>query len=137
MQRNGPPFDSSAARQQLTEIKEALLVLHKALIESERIEYERTFGAIESPNAFLKLLMDDPWFAWLRPVSMVVVAIDEALDSDEPLQLSAVQQLRTRASRLLKASEEGQGFERAYFEALQRTPEVILAHAAAKESLKA
>ena len=136
MQRNGQPFDSSAERQQLTEIKESLLVLHKALIESERIEYERTFGAIDSPNAFLKLLMEDPWFAWLRPVSMIVVTIDEILDSEEPLQAAEVRQVRTKASKLLQASEEGQGFERSYFEALQRTPEVILAHAAVKQSLK-
>jgi hypothetical protein len=47
-----------------------------------------------------------------------------------------VQELKGRAGELLKASEEGQGFGRSYFESLQREPDVVLAHAAVMKVLK-
>jgi hypothetical protein len=37
---------------------------------------------------------------------------------------------------LLVASEEGQGFARSYFEALQREPDVVMAHAEVGKCLK-
>jgi hypothetical protein len=36
---------------------------------------------------------------------------------------------------MLRPSEEGDGFERSYYEALQRTPDVVLAHASVKKLL--
>ena len=68
-------------RQRLTELREAILCLHKALLESDRVGYEQTFGKIGSPYQFLQLLTTDPWFAWLRPVSQLIIAMDEMLDS--------------------------------------------------------
>ncbi|MDB6027557.1 MAG: uncharacterized protein JWM68_3780 [Verrucomicrobiales bacterium] len=116
-------------RQRLKLLRDNLAALHKTLIESERIIYEQTFGKLESPNRFLQLLISDPWFAWLHPISELVVLIDETLDSKEPLMAGETRELMKRTSMLLKASEEGDGFERSYFDALQRTPDVILAHA--------
>ncbi len=114
---------------QLQKLRDALVMLHKALIESERIAYEQTFGKIESQNRFLQLLISDPWFAWLHPISELVVVMDETLDAPESPSAEQVRSLLKQTKSLLKVSEEGQGFERSYFEALQRAPEVILAHA--------
>ncbi len=47
---------SDAINQRLAQVREALLRLHKALMESERASYEQTFGKIASPYQFLKLL---------------------------------------------------------------------------------
>jgi hypothetical protein len=38
--------------------------------------------------------------------------------------------------RLLTASETGEGFQRRYYEALQRQPAVVLAHADVRRVLK-
>ena len=57
------PIASPDSRRQLAQLREALLALHKALVDSERISYEQNLGTIPSPNHFLKLLTDDPWFA--------------------------------------------------------------------------
>ncbi len=57
-----------AMRQRLIEVRDGLLRLHKALLESERVSYEQTFGKIQSPYQFLQLATNDSWFAWLRPV---------------------------------------------------------------------
>ncbi len=113
---------------QLQKVREALLELHKTLVDSERVGYEVAMGPISSPNHFLKLLSSDPWFAWLLPLSRLIVTIDEALDRRIPLSPNEAQDLLTQTRRLLVASEEGHGFPRSYFEALQRDPDVIFAH---------
>jgi hypothetical protein len=106
------------------------LALHKALVDSERVEYEKTMGKIHSPNQFLHLLTHDPWFAWLSPLSQLIVSIDEALDAKEPLTQAAIDALLEESNRLLLPSETGAGFSKHYYEAMQRDPDVVLAHGA-------
>jgi hypothetical protein len=115
-------------RQRCQELRDALLALHKRLVESERVTYEAVAGPIPSPNRFLQLLTEDPWFAWLRPLSGFIVSMDEALDGEEPLTAKVVEGFETRIRTLLVASETGEGFAAHYDDALQRDPDVILAH---------
>ena len=76
--------------------------------------------------------MNDPWFAWLQPVSRLIVAMDEALEAKAPpLDEATTDALIKQTGQLLVASEEGEGFPRHYFDALQRDPDVVLAHAQA------
>jgi hypothetical protein len=120
-----------SSRQRLSALREGLLDLHKALIDSERIGYEQTFGNIGSPNDFLRLLLEDPWFQWLRPLSAFISRLDETLDDREvPVTEKIASNLVAEISTLLTPSEGGEGFGRHYFEALQREPSVIMAHAA-------
>jgi hypothetical protein len=116
-------------RKRLEEVRQALLALHKTLVDSERVTYEKTVGAIRSPNQFLQLLTTDPWFAWLQPLSQLIVSMDEALDAREPLTDQAVDATVKEANLLLAPSESGEGFARHYFDALQRDPDVVIAHA--------
>jgi len=119
------------SRQRLQNLRIALLGLHKALVDSERVSYEKTVGGIQSPNQFLNLLMNDPWFAWLQPISQLIIAMDEALEAKEPLSDAGAHALIKNTSQLLVATEVGEGFSRHYFDALQRDPDVVLAHAEA------
>jgi hypothetical protein len=59
--------------------------------------------------------------------------MDEALDAKTktPLTVAAAAALVNRTGELLVASEAGEGFARHYFDALQRDPDVVMAHAAA------
>jgi len=127
---------TSAIHQKLEQVRNALLHLHKTLVDAEKVNYEKTFGAIASPNRFLQLLTTDPWFAWLQPMSQLIVAFDEALDEEEPLTEAAGEALIQQARALLVASEVGEGFSRHYFEALQADPDVVLAHAAVTQRLR-
>lgn len=120
---------TSDLKERLEEVRQALLNLHKALVDSERVTYEATVGAIRSPNQFLQLLTNDPWFAWLHPLSQLIVSMDEALDSKEPLTAANVDASIKEASILLAPSETGEGFAHHYFDALQRDPNVVIAHA--------
>jgi hypothetical protein len=116
-------------RQRLTELRLALLKLHKALVDSERVGYEKNIGKIQSPNHFLQLLANDSWFAWLHPLSLLIVAMDEALDAEEALTMAKVDTLAGQTKLLLVASEDSDGFPGHYFEAMQRDPDVVFAHA--------
>jgi hypothetical protein len=123
-------------RQHLTELREALLHLHKALMESERISYEQTFGKIASPYQFLQLLTTDPWFSWLRPVSQLIAAMDEMLDAKEPLTVAGADVLASQAKTLLVPTTGGEGFSQHYDEALQRDPDVVFAHATVAKMMR-
>jgi hypothetical protein len=115
---------------QLSEFRDKLLDLHKTLIDSERERYEKAIGPITSPNHFLQLLTTDPWFAWLHPLSLLIVTIDEVLEEKEPLTDAAAEALRDQARTMLVAAENAEGFSGHYFVALQQDPQVVLAHAA-------
>lgn len=134
---DSPGADPAAARQRLAGFREALLHLHKALLDSERISYEASFGHISSPYQFLHLVTTDPWFAWLAPVTRLVATADEMLDARVPPTASGVESLIREAGALLVATADGEGFSRHYDEALQRSPDVILAHAAAARLIRA
>lgn len=116
-------------RKPLVELHGALLKLHKALIDSERVVYEKEVGPISSPNHFFQLLTNDPWFAWLRPISQLIVAVDETLDSKEPLTSADVDALMSQSVFLLVPAKSGGEFGDRYVAALQRDPRVVLTHA--------
>lgn len=118
-----------AIRRPLIELHGALLKLHKALLDSERLVYEKNVGAIKSPNHFFQLLTNDPWFAWLRPISQLIVAIDETLDEKDPLTNASVDSVMTQSVFLLIPAETSGEFGERYLAALQRDPRVVLAHA--------
>ena len=131
-------MDSSASipsahdpAQGLSGLRNALLELHKTLVDSERITYEGTMGPIESPNHFFQLMTTDPWFAWMRPISQLIVEIDERLDARVAPTTAEVAAYVNRTRLLLVASETDNRFGQHYFEALQRDPDVVLAHARA------
>ena len=129
-ERNQPPTaDAVGARERLAALREKLLHLHKQLLDSERASYEAAFGPINSPYQFLHLVTNDPWFAWLAPVTQLLAAMDIALDAPEPLTAANVDALAEQARTLLVATETGDGFSRHYDEALQRSPDVVFAHA--------
>ena len=113
----------------------ALLRLHKALLDDERLSYERVHGRIPSNGAFLQLALNDAWFAWLRPLSQLIAKLDELSESKDPVPREAIPALLGSLQALLIPTEEGEGFGRQYHDALQRNSEVVLSHAAVRALL--
>ena len=122
-------------RQTLTDVRHGLLGLHKALIVAEQLTFERIYGRVDSTGQLLQLVMNDPWFTWLHPLSNVVVRIDEMLDEECNLTAEDVAQILTEIRGMIRPSELGDGFERCYYEALQRAPDVVMAHCEMKKLL--
>ena len=117
------------ARQRLTTVRNGLLRLHKQILDSERAIYERDVARITTSGQFLNLVLNDPWFTWLRELSQFVVLIDETLDfKEDPATVDDANRLIARARDLVTPSENGPEFARKYYEAMQRDPAVVLAH---------
>lgn len=116
-------------RRTMLSIREKLVMLHGALIVAEQQTYERLNGAVESVDRLLQLLQNDPWFTWLHPIADLLVRIDLLLEdtSHEIIDVN-VEHLLKEIDGLLYPSPEGDGFARAYFEAIERSPEVADAH---------
>ena len=112
-----------------------LLGLHKVLLDDERVAYERLHGRIASNGAFLQLVLNDAWFAWLRPLSQAIAKLDELSEVDDATSDDITSLLLESVQRLLVPMEDGEGFGRHYHDALQRNPDVVLAHARVKTLL--
>ena len=115
-------------RQQLTQVRTALLRLHKTLLDFERDAYERAHDKIANSYAFLQLVMGDPWFAWLRQLSELIVEMDELLAAKETPKDATAVALVQQATIMLTPSDSGTEFQKKYFAAMQQSPEVVLAH---------
>ena len=124
-----PPAAPDDARRRLSALREKLLNLHKALLDSERTSYELTHGPIASPGAFLQLLINDARFAWLRPVTTLIVQIDETLAAKNPPASSRdFEHLIEDIRALLSPSREENSFWKRYSGTLQRDPGVAVLH---------
>ena len=120
------PGEVKRDEQRLRAVRAPLLKLHKALLDAERIAYEKQLGRIENPGAFLQLLMHDPWFAWLRPLSGLIVLIDEHLDAGmEPRDTTAAG-LLAQVRAFIKPEADAQ--RQKYQDLLQQHPDVVMAN---------
>jgi catechol 2,3-dioxygenase len=126
---------SDEERTKLRDLRVRLLSLHKVLLEDARAAYELDRGRVGSAGNLLQLVINDPWFAWLHALSELVVRIDQTIDEPSSTGADAAA-LFDQAGRLLTASENGDGFARRYYDALQRQPAVVLAHADVRRVLK-
>ncbi len=120
----------------LLDLRARLLHLHKVLLDDTRAAYELDRGRVGSNANLLQLVINDPWFAWLHALSELVVRIDETVEPGAPSTQADALALVDHVERLLTASETGDGFHRRYYEALQRQPAVVLAHAEVRRVLK-
>jgi len=116
------------ARQRLVALREALLRLHKSLLEMERREYEKQHGKVTAGELF-RLVVDDAQFAWLHNISEFVVRIDENLESDKGVSEEDSSGSMLLARKMFAPTESGDSFQKRYYDAIQRDPTVVMEHA--------
>jgi hypothetical protein len=114
--------------QRLSELRIKLLRLHKLLLETERLTYEQVRGQV-SGGELLQLVISHEQFAWLHRLSELIIQIDELLHTDEPVTPEAIAAIDSDIRTLLSPDELGDEFAMKYNLALQRHPDVVLAHA--------
>ncbi|PSB59364.1 hypothetical protein C7B77_01150 [Chamaesiphon polymorphus CCALA 037] len=114
--------------QLLTDIRIKLLHLHQLLLDTERIHYEQIHGRVSNVE-LLQLAIDSDRFAWLHRLSESIVQIDELISSDEAIASEEIATLIADVRILLTPDEAGNDFAMKYDAALQRNPDVVLAHA--------
>src|SRR5918993_66418 len=114
-------------RQLLFDLRKALLHLHKTLLDWERAAYERVHGRVSAAE-LLKVIVEDAQFAWLRPISELIVRIDTTVDSEPPAGAVEVDALVQRAREVTAADENGSLHAQRYHTALQAHPDAVFAH---------
>ena len=100
-------------------LRSALLQLHKKLIDWAREEYSREVAPVENPYRFLSLLTTDPRFEWLRPLSEIIVRIDE-IEAKPPIEVRAAVELRDVVVRTL--DDDARGFSARLADAMRSDP---------------
>ena len=118
----------SPAREKLITLRNSLLRIHKTLLDMERRDYERANGAVNAGELF-RLVIGHPQFAWLHNISEFVVRIDETLASEEGVTDADAHVPVSLARKLFAPTEAGDGFQKQYFDAIQRDPAVVMEHA--------
>lgn len=129
---------SSAAtpedRTHLFKAREALLNLHKSLLNVERKRYEQNVGPVANEFEFFRLATTDPSFAWIGPLTSLIVQIDEQVASKEPITVGAVDSLYIE-TRAVLASASDTPFKQEYNQLLQEHPELVMKHSAVMQAL--
>lgn len=128
-ERNFAP-ESLPLRSALDQLSRSLLKLHKLLLDSTRDRYIALVGPIDNRYHLLQLVMSDPFFAWLHPLSQLIVRIDELIEN-EPIEMEAVA-IHTLIREMLDSVNPANEFARQYAETLPLHPDLILAHADAR-----
>ena len=116
-------------RSRLDRLTAAVRTVHKALIDATRRDYERIHGRIQGPYALFSLVAQDPAFAWLQPMTRLIVELEDLLDRKDPvLGSDDLDQARKQIRDLL--GNEGEPFASAYREKIQQEPRVAAEHGA-------
>ena len=102
-----------------------MLGLHAVLLEAERQVHAQTHGPTTRAQ-LLRLLLDHEDFAWLRALSGLIARLDEVLDAEG--QAGDAEPFVREARQLLSSGADTR-FGVKYREALQRSPDVVMAHA--------
>jgi hypothetical protein len=118
-------------REALRAVSKTLLPLHRALINAAREDYAFAYEPV-SPTQLLGLLGDDPFFAWLKPVTAIIVDIDEMARRD--FERHDVDEVLGRIERLFGATPE-ETFAAQYVPILQRDVDVAIGHAAVRQAI--
>lgn len=129
------PLSHALAVARLRAWRTALLAQHKTLVDNELARYAAAHGPVAGPHHALKLLSDDPWFQWLRPLIVLVVQIDERLAGEAALAESEIETFRRETRALIQAPADTP-LGREYQRSLQELPAAVVTHGKLLELLK-
>ncbi len=118
----------------LFRVREALLNLHKELLHVERKRYEQNVGPVTNEFEFFRLVTLDPSFAWIGPMTTLIVQIDERVASKEPITGGEVDVLYAE-TRAVLASPDETPFKAEYTQLLQDNPGLVMKHSAVMQAL--
>jgi hypothetical protein len=119
-------MDDASFRVEVERARTALQEHHKVLVGAVAQDYEREHGPA-SAAGLLQLVAHDDFFAWLHPVSELVVALDDLLDSSEPVSMSDAAAVRVGIEAIIDRGPET--FRDRYVALLQWNPDVAMTHA--------
>ena len=112
------------------ELRSSLLDLHKALMDAQRIRYEREHGRISTSGEFLGLVLEHPAFAWLRTLSALIARVDEWIE-EQAQQFPSEDEFPGMVLALRELVEAGGThavFSKPYWDIVNEEPAVLIEH---------
>ena len=119
---------SDQTRETLKSLSKSMLRLHKTLLDAAKVEYETKNGKIGGVNEYLRLVIDDEHFAWLRKLSSLVALIDEAVSARRPASEPEARALLHEAGVLLDFADADENFNDKFQTALLKNADAVLNH---------
>ncbi len=113
-------------RDALRQLSKALIPLHRHLLEAAKSDYAFAYDKVENPTQLVERLQSDPFFAWLKPMTALIVEIDEMVRTD--FDEAAARAIPNRVERMFAVEQ--------YVTILQREVDVAGAHAAVRKALQ-
>lgn len=112
----------------LEALRAALVELHKAILEAQKIAYERGHGRVGSRGELLQLVVRDPEFAWIRALSALIAQLDEWSQSDAEGREAEVRATVRALQTLIQPDGTNEEFTTRYWPLLEAMPEALVAH---------
>lgn len=112
----------------IEELRLSTLDLHKALMDAQRVRYERGHGRIKTPGELLGLVLEHPAFAWLRTLSALIARLDEWIEARDEAGEEELRALIDALKSLIETQGKDVGFNKPYWEIANEVPEVLVAH---------
>lgn len=117
--------------EKLQALRPLLLRLHKDLMEGARIAYEQEYGSIPSTGEYFRLVLGHESFSWLRPISQMIVRVDERLAAKKPEVAENAEALAVDVRNLLTSLEADSEQHKYYHQALKHNPNIAVTYAEA------
>lgn len=109
--RDTRPVDpvQQAQRGQLDALATELRQLHSMLLDAVKADYEKLNGKTTGPFHMFKLVTEDPFFQWLRPLSGMMSSIDELTDEKRLMTRDELEQIQNMVHTLFAPTEPNFG----------------------------
>lgn len=130
-------MSDSTVRHKLVGLATALRHFHSALLDQTRGDYEFKHGRIDGPFTLYNLVLNDPHFQWLRPLSGLMATLDEVIDRKEALSERNVRDVQQALGLLFSPADTRFADFRAGYERFRNDPRVRETEARWREQLSA
>lgn len=128
---------SDEYKKQIDEARILLLELHKILIDTGRVDYEKKHGEIKNPHEWVRLLIGDAFFSWLHPLSKLITTIDELMEVELPVRELDAKAVRAEIENMIgDFSTTPKDFRDHFLDIIQREPAIVMKLSKLKQSLQ-
>ncbi|HEX4782647.1 MAG TPA: hypothetical protein VH301_17955 [Usitatibacter sp.] len=109
-------------------VRKVVLDLHKALMDAQRIRYEKHHGRISNTSELLGLVLEHPQFAWLRAMSALIARLDEWQEGGKDASDEDLAAIVSALRELIEVNGKHAAFSAPYWEIVNDTPEALVSH---------
>jgi hypothetical protein len=122
-------MDSGDRARRVAELRHTLLELHKAMLDAQRIEYERAYGRVETRGEFLGLVLNHPEFEWIRALSALIAQLDEWAEGEDAETEAGLDGIRDALRNLIRpGATANPAFTAKYWKMVEDQPAVTVEH---------